>query len=69
MRKKRKEEKERWEEEKKRGEEQKIQKGGGGGGGSQKWREMGVRWVGYDHRGWVEREIGSRGIRGFEKKI
>ena len=30
-------------------------------------REIGVSWVGYDHRGWVEREIGSRGIEGFEK--
>ena len=35
-------------------------RGGGGGGG----RERGGSWVGYDHRGWVEREIGSKEMVG-----
>ena len=37
-----------------------LGKGGGGGGV--------VSWIGYDHRGWVEREIWSREMEGFENK-
>ena len=52
--------------------------GGGGGGGGEgekqtgwgRGKREGGRWVGYDYSGWVEREIGSRGMGGLkENKI
>ena len=53
-------------------EEKKGGRAGGkkkGGEGAQKWRKRGVSWVGYGHRGLVEREIWSKGMGGFEKII
>ena len=32
-------------------------------------RGEGACWVGYGHRGWGKREIGSRRIEGLKKKI
>ena len=43
--------------------------GGGGGGGGGGLRGEGACWVGYGHRGWGKREIGSRRIEGLKKKI
>ena len=35
--------------------------------GEKEWRERGVTWVGYGYREWVEREMMSKRIEGFEK--
>ena len=41
----------------------------GKGDNPKKWRKREVKWIGYVHREWVEKEIRSRGMGEFEKNI